>query len=125
MKKVLGIIVLGLLWCNISFAEKINLVCEFQDGAYMFKNGKGEIFKRGDAAASPDMTIMIDTRRKKVKRNDVEYDVDFTEDQISWENEVQGNMEYSKINRLSGVYKITRFWPEGSAMAYNDAIYNY
>ena len=115
--------VISLVWCNIALAEKINLVCEFQDGAYMFKNGKGEIFKRGDAAASPDMTIMIDTRRKKVKRNDVEYDADFTEDQISWENEVQGNMEYSKINRLSGVYKITRFWPEGSAMAYSDGVY--
>ena len=25
MKKLLGIVVLGLLWCNVSFAEKINL----------------------------------------------------------------------------------------------------
>ena len=32
MKKLLGILVLGLLWCNISFANKINLKCSTSVG---------------------------------------------------------------------------------------------
>ena len=34
MKKLLGIIVLGLLWCNTSFAEEIKLSCQYIKNYY-------------------------------------------------------------------------------------------
>jgi len=30
MKKLLGILVLGLLWCNVGFAEVLNYVCQYK-----------------------------------------------------------------------------------------------
>ena len=37
MKKAIGIIILGLLWCNVGFAEQVELNCK--DGV-MFKDGQ-------------------------------------------------------------------------------------
>ena len=31
MKNILGVIILGLLWCNVSYAENINLTCLSND----------------------------------------------------------------------------------------------
>ena len=39
MKKLLGILVLGLLWCNISFAECIEGNCIDGQGTYTFADG--------------------------------------------------------------------------------------
>ena len=35
MKKLLGIVVLGLLWCNVGFAEIINLKCKSASVSYI------------------------------------------------------------------------------------------
>lgn len=125
MKKVLGILVLGLLWCNISFAEKINLVCEFQESLHLYKDGvKFGSFRRGDDGASPDKTIMIDTLSKKVKINDFEYDAELTENEINWERNAQGfSIDYS-LNRLSGELKTSTLWPKASAMGITDEKHN-
>ena len=39
MKKLLGIVVLGLLWCNTGFAECIKGDCNNGYGTYTYKNG--------------------------------------------------------------------------------------
>ena len=39
MKKLLGILVLGLLWCNIGFAECIKGDCNNGYGTYTYANG--------------------------------------------------------------------------------------
>ena len=39
MKKLLGIVVLGLLWCNTGFAECIKGDCNNGYGTYTFANG--------------------------------------------------------------------------------------
>jgi len=37
MKKLLGILVLGLLWCNVGFAEKISIICKETKGPLFYK----------------------------------------------------------------------------------------
>ena len=39
MKKLLGILVLGLLWCNVGFAECIKGDCNNGYGTYTYANG--------------------------------------------------------------------------------------
>ena len=39
MKKLLGIVVLGLLWCNVGFAECIKGDCINGYGTYTYANG--------------------------------------------------------------------------------------
>ena len=39
IKKLLGILVLGLLWCNVGFAECIKGDCIDGYGTYTFANG--------------------------------------------------------------------------------------
>ena len=39
MKKLLGIVVLGLLWCNVGFAECIKGDCNNGQGTETFPNG--------------------------------------------------------------------------------------
>ena len=39
MKKLLGILVLGLLWCNAGFAECIKGNCTNGQGTYTYTNG--------------------------------------------------------------------------------------
>ena len=39
MKKILGILVLGLLWCNTGFAECIKGDCNNGYGTYTYANG--------------------------------------------------------------------------------------
>ena len=38
MKKLLGILVLGLLWCNVGFAEELTINSLLQDGYKIIKN---------------------------------------------------------------------------------------
>ena len=39
MKKLLGIVVLGLLWCSVGFAECIKGNCNYGKGTFIFPNG--------------------------------------------------------------------------------------
>ena len=50
MKKLLGILVLGLLWCNIGFAECIEGDCNNGYGTYTWANGDKYVgeFKDGN-----------------------------------------------------------------------------
>ena len=38
MKKAIGIIILGLLWCNVGFAEELTINSLLQDGYKIIKN---------------------------------------------------------------------------------------
>ncbi len=40
MKKLLGIVVLGLLWCDTSFAKQVLLECEYKNGNDTFWGDK-------------------------------------------------------------------------------------
>ena len=51
MKKLLGIVVLGLLWCNVGFAE-ISYICTYDDDKkkyrYVFEIKKRKLYIEGD-----------------------------------------------------------------------------
>jgi len=64
MKKLLGILVLGLLWCNISFAEfaETIIIKSYPDGAECtLKNGKN------DLKVTTESRVMINLSKKKLK----------------------------------------------------------
>ena len=60
MKKLLGIVVLGLLWCNISFAEIITLKCVITEMEVGGKD-KNEITGETHASQESDQFFKIDT----------------------------------------------------------------
>jgi len=49
MKKILGILVLGLLWCNTGFAECIKGDCNNGYGTYTYANGNKYVREFKDA----------------------------------------------------------------------------
>ena len=80
MKKFLGILVLGLLWCNISFANKINLECSTPSGTR---------FKLGLDLENKTITNLFN--------NDV--------DNIIISNENKCLQYYSRIRQVAKIYK--------------------
>ena len=54
MKKLLGIMVLGLLWCNVSFSKEAQLTCEYVETYYRNWDNKqyGEILQDEEAVKS-------------------------------------------------------------------------
>ena len=64
MKKLLGIVVLGLLWCNVSFSESVYLRCE---GDYVEKKRNNEIVRE----AIPYLSILkIDFKNRYFFRDE-------------------------------------------------------
>ena len=53
MKKLLGIVVLGLLWCNISFASPKNF------DAFVWSDGKKLKIQKGRDIENPENKIII------------------------------------------------------------------
>tara|TARA_Y100000389_G_C17141857_1_gene355322 strand:+ start:38 stop:544 length:507 start_codon:yes stop_codon:yes gene_type:complete len=69
MKKILGIMVLGLLWCNVGFAEKITLKCIVTEMEVngKDKDGLGELHSSNEN----DQFIEIDTNDKEALKTDI------------------------------------------------------
>ena len=65
MKKLLGIIVLGLLWSGNVYAENITLICKFVSGEHLDLDRKVLKFKSSDGVAK-DVLVKLDTKRKKL-----------------------------------------------------------
>ena len=60
MKKLLGIVVLGLLWCNVSFAGSLN-VAKYQNEYHdAFKKCMNQVFSYGDFDQNPKMFLDIE-----------------------------------------------------------------
>ena len=67
MKKLLGILVLGLLWCNVGFAEQILLTCDVNSTS--LKTMDPEDQKR---FLGKKISLTVDTETKIVTNNDQE-----------------------------------------------------
>ena len=67
MKKLLGIIILGLLWCNVGFAEEILLTCDVNSTS--LKTMDPEDQKR---FLGKKISLTVDTETKIVTNNDQE-----------------------------------------------------
>ena len=72
MKKLLGIVALGLLWCNISFAEIITLKCVITEMEVGGKD-KNEITGETHASQESDQFFKIDTNDKEALKTDLMY----------------------------------------------------
>ena len=67
MKKILGIITLGLLWCTFSFAEEISISCFIQD-----HNLKSIAKKDRSRFVGKTISLKIDTERKIITNTEPE-----------------------------------------------------
>ena len=93
MKKLLGIVVLGLLWCSVGFAEIITLKCVTFKMEIMGKdkNPWGETYVSKDS----DLFMKLDTNDKNAIKSDLKYE---------WYR-TDGYITYESINR----YDLTKF----------------
>jgi len=84
MKKLLGILVLGLLWCNISFAK----VYDFKCSQYNYREFRAEGSKE-DYNRRWIIHIEIDTSKKMITMFD------------SWDHEEKREKRIFKINNIT------------------------
>ena len=71
MKKLLGIVVLGLLWCNVGFAECIEGDCDNGYGTYTFASGNKYVgeFKDGKEHGQGTYTFASGKVMKDIWKN--------------------------------------------------------
>ena len=91
MKKLLGIVVLGLLWCNVGFAEKITVLCIDKKTkaktyiSFYNEGGKNKIKINGEESTEGleakngkyISTTVITINEKSLSFLHLEYDKDF------------------------------------------------
>ena len=86
MKKLLGIVVLGLLLSGNAYADKVFLKCELVDGMDNWKDkSRNRVYRKGEL---PDVGLEINTKTKKIF--DTTYSTfavlnnDWDDNQVSW-----------------------------------------
>ena len=110
MKKLLGILVLGLLWCNVSFAEVIKYDCSYPNTSYLYLNldtdkktlsTKYHDTRSNEVYENTPTTITMNEEKIVVK--DKEGDVDF-----SWEFYYKKNKSPNSGNK----YLVKNLYPK-------------
>ena len=109
MKKLLGILVLGLLLSTNAYAKEIYLTCESYRVLGHYKNGGVSDEPDGDVGLDTTFKINSDKERiyefNKFSNNFIEQkDVDWSEAYISWKGVYGEVINVSKINRLDSTY---------------------
>ena len=114
MKKLLGIIVLGLLLSGNAYAKKVYLNCSFINGSFVDKEYKNE--KTIDYKS--DVTIDLDLKTNTVLDGphlgkDSDPIMDDDEDIISWQSQIgpqkKGTFYWINLNRRNGDLNILTF----------------
>ena len=112
MKKILGIVVLGLLLSGNAYAEIIYLSCTFKNGSYFNKKSKIVEIK-----TNSKISIKVDTRSKKIYSpwpsiiTEI-IDIKWSDDTVSWtqgERNGTGELGHSyKLDRISGTLNVNQ-----------------
>jgi len=100
MKKLLGIVVLGLLWCNVGVAANLTFVCEWKNGKNVYEIVGNKIYEDKK---------LIETTLLKVTSKHVEYKYitnDFSDPAIK-------NYRHFKLNRKTGTAFETKISSDG------------
>ena len=111
MKKLLGILVLGLLWCNVGIAEDLKIVCKMvkhmnvsvdRETAYdyMLEIEDDKVVTTSfiqDRVASPKNLKNLKQVRNKVTKDDINFSA------INQEN---GNLVEFELTRLTGFMRV-------------------
>ena len=114
MKKLLGIIVLGLLLTGNSYAKEVIIVCKFENGNSYGIDGTVEKFNKSTTSFPiSDSIFKINENRKslieiKPNREKIINDVEWSEAAIKWyvTPDFDPYIKFShEINRFNGVYK--------------------
>jgi hypothetical protein len=111
MKKLLAILVLGLLLSSNAYAKETYLTCESYRVVGHYKNGGVSDEPGGDVEL--DTVFKINTYKERIyefnkfSNNFIEQkDVDWSEAYISWEGDYEQYITVHKINRLDSTYII-------------------
>ena len=111
MKKLLGIIVLGLLLSGNAYAADIVLVCKFNYGKHHYDNGNVEKFGDTLGAIRDDIFKINDSKKTLIEirtsGEKIVKDVSWSSSVIMWERRFDLNppmVFFNKINRFNGVY---------------------
>ena len=114
MKKVLAIIVLGLLWNGKTYAKEVVINCDNKKVVGYYKSG-GVSEEPGDSEL--DRLFKINTSKKKVlefnsvSKKFYKRDVkSWNEQSITWEADGYRSTTYSELNRYNLNYKLIRVY---------------
>ena len=106
MKKLLAIIVLGLLWSNIVLANPTAFICKNKDGK------------------EKEYTLLIDLKKKLLIRAGTEYPIVEIKDQyIKGEIKRAGYVLLLYFERYTGLLEFSN-WPTGSITSSDRAFYD-
>ena len=112
MKKLLGIVLLGLLLSGNAYAEKIFLKCELTGGIDNWKDkSKNGVYRKGDKA---DVGLEINTKSKKIFdtfHSDVSPDIsNWDDNSVEWKQQPTTLLRLNNytLNRLTGKLLILR-----------------
>ena len=106
MKKLLGIVVLGLLSSGNAYAENIALICKFVSGDHLTADRK--VIKLGShGVEADDVVVKLDTKRKKLIGDSAHSDnaaVFWEDDLITWWPKYNSKISNTsfELNRYSG-----------------------
>ena len=105
MKKLLGIVVLGLLWSNISYSKIIYLKC-----IYIEDSGSHTIYYEGnkkthlDISDKEDIIVGLDLKNEKILESPIlnERNGTWKKDTIGWGDSGEGRpFQYYTLNRFT------------------------
>ena len=106
MKKLLGILVLSLLFSGNAYAENIALICKFVSGDHLTADRK--VIKLGSHGVdADDVVVKLDTKRKKLIGDSAHSDnaaVFWEDDLITWWPKYNSKISNTsfELNRYSG-----------------------
>tara|TARA_B100000029_G_scaffold134933_1_gene129307 strand:+ start:109 stop:450 length:342 start_codon:yes stop_codon:yes gene_type:complete len=101
MKKLLGILVLGLLWCNVGIAANLTFVCQWKNGKNVLEIVDNEIY---------DDKKRIETTFLRVTSKNIEYQYitkDYTDPPTKY-------YRHFKLNRRTGTAFETKLSFDGT-----------
>ena len=119
MKKLLGILVMGLLLSGNAFAKEVIIVCKFENGISYKTNGNVEKFNKSTVPIpKKDSIFKINENRKilieiRPNREKIINDVVWSEAAIKWypNRDYDPHTKWShEINRFNGFYKYVASW---------------
>jgi len=113
MKKLLGILVLGLLWCNTGYSKTVYLKCIYIEGS-----GNHTIYYEGnkkthlEISNKEDIIIGLDLKNQKILKSPLLNEKgSWEKDTIGWGDSGEGRpFQYYKLNRFTAELEYTSLY---------------
>jgi len=124
MKKAIGIIILGLLWCNVGFAEIKSFDCKF---GYIpiFVNSNTDRLEAEKVLKDHILRVHIDLETKQIFTDGNEFVIEkITPDFVEARWKLGRGVEFIKFNRNTGSMEFHRYMDMSDSDSFS-AVYIY